>query len=123
MRKLPQPMDAEDDLYDMSYSIANAPVIPVDWLFPGFIPAGKVSFVVGEAGLGKSQFVTDIAARVTTGRPMPFCEKAAEPASVLMLNMEDNLYDTVRPRLITAGADLDRVRVFAGTAQGLIADA
>jgi len=123
MRKLPVPMDAEDELYDLSYTITNAPVIPLKWLFPGFVPAGKVSILVGEPGLGKSQVVTDLAARVTRGLPMPFCNKPAEPATVLMLNMEDHLYDTVRPRLLAAGADLDRVRVFAGTGMGLIADA
>ncbi len=122
MKKLPEPMDVEDDLYDQSFTLNKWAPQEVKWLMPGYIPAAKVSLLVGEPGLGKFQLVTDLAARVTTGSPMPFCSQSRKPAGVLLLTMEDNLYDTVQPRLEAAGADLSRVRVFSGTAEGLIAD-
>jgi len=64
----------------------------------------------GDPGLGKSTAAIDIAARLTTGRPMPWADRPELPASnVLILSLEDSLAATAVPRLIAAGADLTRV--------------
>ena len=47
---------------------------PVRWIFPGWIPAGKISVLFGAPGVGKSHLALDIAARLTTARPMPLRE-------------------------------------------------
>ena len=83
---------------------------PVRWLWPGRIPLGKLTVLDGNPGLGKSPISLDIAARVSTGRPMPDGPSGlCEPRGVVLLTCEDDLSDTVRPRLDAAGAYAARI--------------
>ena len=83
---------------------------PVRWLWPGRIPLGKLTVLDGNPGLGKSPISLDIAARVSTGRPMPDGPSGlCEPRGVVLLTCEDDLSDTVRPRLDAAGAYAVRI--------------
>jgi len=86
----------------------------VSWLWPRRIAEGKVTVIAGHPGLGKSQFTAYIAARVTTGGAWPNDEGIAPIGSVIMLSCEDDIADTIRPRLEAAGADVDRVHVLEG---------
>jgi hypothetical protein len=83
----------------------------VRWLWHGRIPLGKLTVVDGNPDLGKSLvFGADISARVSRGRAMPGeAAGLAEPAGVVILSAEDDLSDTIRPRLDAAGADVSRV--------------
>lgn len=82
----------------------------VFWLWYPWIPLGKLTMLDGDPGLGKSTVALDWTARVSTGRPMPGeGEVGTEPAGVVILTAEDDLGDTVRPRLDAAGADTSRV--------------
>jgi putative DNA primase/helicase len=83
----------------------------VDWLWPGRVAVGKHTCVAGEPGTGKSQLSIDVAATITTGRNWPCGEGQAPRGSVLILSAEDGEADTIVPRLIAAGADLDRVDI------------
>ena len=49
------------------------------WLWPGRVPLGKLTLLIGDPGLGKSFVTLDIAARVSRGLPLPAL--AAEPAA------------------------------------------
>jgi hypothetical protein len=85
----------------------------VTWLWPGRIPAGKLSLLVGDPEAGKSTIALDIAARVTTQRPFP--DGSPCPlGDVLYLTLEDGLADTVRPRLDAASANAHRVHSITG---------
>jgi AAA domain len=79
----------------------------VRWLWPGRIPLGKVTVLDGDPGVGKSTVTLTITAKVTTGSPFPDGTRP-EPADVILLSAEDEIGDTIRPRLEAAGADLDR---------------
>jgi hypothetical protein len=80
----------------------------VSWLWDGYLPLGKLVTLDGDPGVGKSTVSADIAARVSTGSPMPD-GTAPVKGAVLILSAEDGLADTVRPRLDAAGADPARI--------------
>jgi len=89
----------------------------VEWLWPGRIPSGKVTLVEGDPDTGKSAFTTDLAARVTVGRPFPD-GASCEPGGVVLMNAEDGLADTIRPRLDAAGGDPLKVLALATIPNG-----
>jgi RecA-family ATPase len=79
----------------------------VRWLWPGRIPLAKVTVLDGDPGTGKSTLTLTIAAKVTTGSPFPDGARP-EVGDVILLSAEDDIGDTIRPRLEAAGADLAR---------------
>jgi hypothetical protein len=79
----------------------------VRWLWPGRIPLGKLTVLDGDPGVGKSTVTLTIAAKVTTGSPFPDGARP-EVGDVILLSAEDDIGDTIRPRLEAAGADLAR---------------
>lgn len=83
----------------------------VDWLWPGRIARGKLTILAGMPDVNKSTMTLDLSARVTTGGLLPAGEGHAPLGSVIILTAEDDVADTVRPRLEVAGADLARVHV------------
>ena len=83
------------------------------WLWAGRIPRGKLTILEGDPDLGKSMVTCDLVARVTTGDPFPGSSKRRKPQDVILVLAEDDLNDTVRPRLRAAGADLHRVHSIA----------
>jgi AAA domain/Bifunctional DNA primase/polymerase, N-terminal len=88
---------------------------PVRWLWPGRIALGKLTILCGEPGLGKSFTTLDIASRVTRGTPWPDDPFGPNQAgSVVLLSAEDDLADTIRPRLDQARADVKRVVALQG---------
>ncbi len=85
----------------------------VDWLWYPYIPYGKVSIVQGDPGEGKTTFILRLAALLTNGEPLPGEEgqNPRKPINVIYQNAEDGLEDTIKPRLLAAGADCSRVMV------------
>ncbi len=90
----------------------------IRWLWPGRLAFGKFNILDGDPGEGKSLFTVDLAARVTTGRPLPGFTSAPPPASVVFLAAEDGIADTIKPRFTAAGGDPDLVHVMTGTRVG-----
>jgi len=84
----------------------------LDWLWPDKIPAGNVTLFGGQPGCGKTIVLLDIVATVTTGRNWPDGAKnTSGPKDVILLASEDGEADTIKPRLIAAGADMKRIIV------------
>src|SRR5690554_6462321 len=77
------------------------------WLWKGRVPLGKLTLLAGDPGLGKSFLTVDLAARVTSGKAWPDGSPGCR-GSVIFLNAEDELEDTICPRLEKAGADLSK---------------
>jgi RecA-family ATPase len=69
----------------------------------------------GDPGTGKSQVVTAVIAATTTGGELPCGEGRARQGNVIILSTEDGVADTIIPRLLAAGADLDRVHIVTAT--------
>lgn len=82
----------------------------VDWLWYPRIAAGTITLVGARGGTGKGMFLTDIAARITTGDLWPTKQREKAPKGrVLWCETEDMIEETVVPRLIAAEADRSRV--------------
>lgn len=73
----------------------------------GRFPVGSLVIGAGRAGIGKSQFAAWLVAMITLGL-LPGCWYG-RPRSVIYAATEDSWTMTIVPRLIAAGADLDRV--------------
>ncbi len=86
----------------------------LQWLWPLYVPYGTLVVFQGHPGGGKSTLAIDLAARVSTGAPMPMSSERTEPCSVLLLAGEDDLGAVVRQRLEAAGGDLERVFTISG---------
>lgn len=81
---------------------------PIKWLYPGKIPLSKLTILAGDPDVGKTFLTLDIASRVSTGTNWPDgAENVA--GNVLILSAEDDLSDTIVPRLKSANANLDRI--------------
>ena len=113
----------------------------IEWLFYPFIPYGKVTIIQGDPGEGKTTMVLQIIAKLTRGEKiMPEQEQATEeksgaemaadsdtkllespmePVNVIYQTAEDGLGDTIKPRLLAAGADCSRVLVIDDREQPL----
>lgn len=83
----------------------------IDWLWQDWIAIGKVHVLAGEGGRGKSTILCNITAISTTGTKWPDGAQASQVGSVIILAAEDDVEDTLAPRLMAAGADLSRVFV------------
>lgn len=88
------------------YTAAEVEPQPIRWSWPGRFAMGKLGLIAGHPDQGKSQITCDMAARVTTGAVWPDGSGRAEIGSVLFLSAEDDVADTIRPRLEATGADL-----------------
>lgn len=94
--------------------VADVEAVPINWLWPGRIARGKITMIAGHPGLGKSQLSVAIAAVVTAIGRWPVDGTSCPIGNIAMLSAEDDVADTIRPRLEAAGADVDRVEVIDG---------
>lgn len=83
----------------------------VDWLWYPYIPYGKLTIIQGDPGEGKTTMVLQIVALLTKGEKLPCDDREQKPINVIYQTAEDGLADTVKPRLMAAGADCSRVLV------------
>ncbi len=110
------------DLYKTAQEYPDIEAIPVgimlsevqaetvEWLWERRIPLAKITVLDGDPDNGKSVLTTDLAARVTTGRAMPYgFGKIFPQAGVAILSAEDGVGDTIRPRFDAAGGDPKQV--------------
>lgn len=81
----------------------------IQWLWYPYIPYGKLTVLQGDPGIGKSTMMLHISAALTAGKNMPDGYEVKNPETVLYQCSEDDLADTIKPRLTAAGADCARV--------------
>ena len=82
----------------------------VEWLWYPYIPFGKLTIIQGNPGEGKTFFAMQLAAACTNRKYLPQMEPF-EPFNVIFQTAEDGLGDTVKSRLISVEADMERVLV------------
>ena len=92
-------------------SMDTIPIEAVKWLLYPFIPLGKITILQGDPGEGKTTLALQIIAALTTGKPVWEGAPLMEPVNVIYQTAEDGLSDTIKPRLVAAGADCSKVMV------------
>jgi bifunctional DNA primase/polymerase-like protein/AAA domain-containing protein/primase-like protein len=105
-----KPTEQAKKIGGVTRCVADIPPEALRWLWPGRIPLGKLTLLIGDPGLGKSLVTLGMAAAVSRGLEYPdgaVCERGG----VLLLSAEDDPSDTIRPRLDAAGADLSRIHI------------
>jgi hypothetical protein len=96
---------------------ADVRMEPVRWQWHERIPLGKVTGIEGRMGVGKTTILAALIAAVTRGSSLP--GQATTPCGdAILISLEDGLADTLVPRLMAAGAALDRVHIFNGYSFG-----
>lgn len=81
----------------------------IDWLWERRLPAGKLVLMSGIGGVGKSTVLTDLAARLTSGRAMPDESDGRDPCAVILLASEECPDVDFLPRFIRMGGDRSRL--------------
>lgn len=99
-------------------SMADVPLLEVEWLWKPYIPFGKVTIIQGNPGESKTTLALRLASACSKGEAFHEME-AHEPFNVIYQTAEDGLGDTIKPRLIDADADLSRVFVIDEAEQTL----
>jgi hypothetical protein len=92
----------------------------VDYFEENRIPLKVVTLITGLDGVGKSTILYAKAALATRGKLPGKFEGA--PVDVVVASSEDHPNSVIVPRLIAAGADLDRVHVVKVNRDGLTGD-
>ncbi len=119
----------------------------IEWLLYPFIPYGKVTIIQGDPGEGKTTMMLQIIAKLTRGEPILPVDSTKDertnidseggtvdtenaendvstqhleiPVNVIYQTAEDGLGDTIKPRLLAAGADCTKVMVIDDSEQPL----
>lgn len=110
-----------DDTRTTGVTMSDVESEEVTWLWDRRIPYGKLTLLEGDPDFGKSLITVDLAARVSRGKVLTdgsledveyleHLDSLDNVGGVVILNAEDAPGDTIKPRLLAAGADLTRIR-------------
>ncbi len=81
----------------------------IDWLWPRYLPRGKLAILDGDPEMGKSLLTIALIARFTRGGATPDGELLTRESTCILLSAEDDAEDTIRPRAEAACVDLSRL--------------
>lgn len=90
---------------------------PIRWLWKDWLAKGKLHILAGAPGTGKTTISMAMAATITNGSRWPDGTRCAS-GHVLIWSGEDDPKDTLVPRLIAHGANLDHVHFVSCTVNG-----
>jgi len=90
---------------------------PINWIWEGWIAAGKFHLLGGVAGTGKTTISLALVSSITNGGKFPDGSTASK-GNVVVWTGEDDVCDTLTPRLMAMGADLDKVYFIQGMKTG-----
>ncbi|CAG4925703.1 AAA family ATPase [Paraburkholderia saeva] len=87
----------------------------IRWLWPDWLPEGKLTLLAGSPGTGKTTLALALSATVSRGGKWPDGTACSRTGDVLIWSGEDNPADTIVPRLMAAGADMHRIHIVTGS--------
>jgi putative DNA primase/helicase len=94
-----------------SICAADVKMKAIRWLWPDRFAIGKIGIIGGLPDRGKGCIASDMIGRITEGLEWPCGEGRAPKGKVILLTAEDDIEDTVIPRLVAVGADLKCVEI------------
>ncbi|MFC1635221.1 AAA family ATPase [Planctomycetota bacterium] len=99
-------------------NLSGVESLPIEWFWFNTIPAGMLTLLIGDPGLGKSFLSLYMASKVSTGDHWPNmngdpCNSAPQGSAVL-LTAEDDLPRVIKPRLDAMGADTSKILALEG---------
>jgi hypothetical protein len=89
--------------------ISEIEEVPIEWFWEPYIPLGRLSMLGGDPGAGKSFITTMLAATYSKGDCFPGDKDRHDSGNTLMLAVEDDPADTIKPRLRNLQADLTKI--------------
>ncbi len=94
-------------------------IIPeaTDWLWEGWLAAGKMHLLGGSPGTGKTTISLSLAATLSSGGLWPDGSDA-DVGNVVIWSGEDGVEDALVPRLMASGADCDNVHFINSVSKG-----
>jgi putative DNA primase/helicase len=95
----------------LSICAADVKMKVVTWLWPDRFAIGKLGIIAGLPDEGKGQILAFLCAAVTKGGEWPMNEGRAPKGKVIVFSDEDDVADTLAPRLEAAGADRCHVEI------------
>ena len=108
---LPQEIKAEQGVILLKASELKPK--PINWIWDGWIAGGKFHLLGGVAGTGKTTISLALASSITNGGRFP--DNTRSPSgNVVIWTGEDDISDTLTPRLMAMGANLDKVHFVQG---------
>ena len=108
---LPQEIKAEQGVILLKASELKPK--PINWIWDGWIAGGKFHLLGGVAGTGKTTISLALASSITNGGRFP--DNTRSPSgNVVVWTGEDDISDTLTPRLMAMGANLDKVHFVQG---------
>lgn len=96
---------------------ADIKPMPITWLWPQWLPEGKLTILAGTAGTGKTTLALGLAATLTSGGRWPDGTLCQQRGNVIIWSSEDKPDDTLVPRLIASGADMKRCHFIEGVSE------
>lgn len=93
--------------YDITY-FTDVESKEVDWLWYPYIPYGKLTILQGDPGDGKTTFILSLISILSNGEKLPFSETTVSGISIYQ-NAEDDISDTIKPRLEKHNANCNQV--------------
>lgn len=90
-------------------SLKDVTITSVKWVWPGYIPAGKLTILAGDPGMGKSTIAIDLCSRISRGSRMPNSTDPGITGHCIYASSEDCSSDTLGPRFYAAQANRDRI--------------
>jgi putative DNA primase/helicase len=103
--------DAAPDQFELT-RLSDIEAASITWLWQDRIAEGKLMLLGGDPDLGKSLICCDVAARLSTQTHWPNGPRPRKAGDTIFLCSEDDAADTIKPRCMAAGANLDRLHVF-----------
>ena len=85
----------------------------INWLWPGFLPAGVLTLLGGAPGCGKTTIALSVAATISSGGMWPDGSRCGAPGDVIIWSGED-AHAVAAARLVAMGADMSRIHFIDG---------